>query len=180
MEMNKENLVMLKGKGEVKIDGQIYNPNMFYRCLVLENERYDYMVYGSKLTKEQYETNFKQVHQQIISDWITLGLIVNGKPISKTAFKKLASVHQYGNNNLRIIFFYIHPKELMYGFYPPIRGTKAKNLDSAYDRFVKTFEGWMDYIDNAVIQRGNSGIPIGYGDIYMKPTTFRMALTSIG
>ena len=50
----------------------------------------------------------KMLHCKILEELETLGLTVNGKPITKTAFKKLGGVHQYnsGKKMLNVIFFY--------------------------------------------------------------------------
>ena len=168
MDMTSKNLVILKGNKEIPFKTDVLKPNTNYRCIEIEEATTkQFMVYGIVFDEKTFNKMFKYLHQQVISEWVTLGLIKNNKPISKTAFKELASVHQYGkrNNNLRIIYFYSNPKELLYAFYPPIKDTKARDLDYAYRMYLNVMTGCVDYIDSEDIQRGNSGIPISYGDI---------------
>jgi hypothetical protein len=111
------------------------------------------------------------LHGKILEELEELGLTVSGKPISKTAFKKLGGVHQYnsGKKMLNVIFFYKNSKELLYGFYPTFKGeTKADCINSAYERLTGLVGGDMVYVNEDYIQRGNSGIPIAYRNIYIR------------
>ena len=113
----------------------------------------------------------KMEEYKTIENFETLGLIVNDKPISKTKFKQLATVYTYGRgrNNLKCVYFYTNPKEMMYQFCGLWAGdTKKEVLDYAYDNFIKITQGdWSPWVDEDV-NFGNSGLPIGYAKIYTK------------
>ena len=99
-----------------------------------------------------------------------LGLLVGGKKLSYKAFKEKASVHSYvqyrrQRSKLNVIYFYIHPKDCMYGFYPCYGNTKEQSLKLAYARYLDVLNGEMSDIDSGLVQFGNGGIPLSYGDL---------------
>jgi hypothetical protein len=107
----------------------------------------------------------------VIQDWTFLGLIVDGKPISKAKFKKLADIHTYGRgrNNLKVLYFYTHPKAMCYAFYPSFSGDTITNIvNAAYKRFIKVVEGNFAPFGNEDIVFGNSGLPLSYSKITVR------------
>lgn len=96
-----------------------------------------------------------------------IGLVKEGKPISKTAFNKLADIHQYGkrkkDGTLHIIYFG-HPKENCFAFYPP-QTNKKESLDIAYRDYLDCFTEMKQEFHDENVMWGNCGIPIGYGNI---------------
>jgi hypothetical protein len=167
--MNKENLVVLKGNEALKLQTDTMYPNKYYRCLkASENDNVQYCIYGIIFDQEGFDKYFEFAYDRIMRDWERIGLLKNGKAISKTAFKELANVDTYGkkNRNLRIIFFGL-PKECMYGFYPPFCENKSKQLDNMYQWYGNVINAspyCMSYFDGESIQFGNCGIPIVYTD----------------
>ena len=89
-----------------------------------------------------------------------VSLAKNGKPISKTAFGKLADVH---NNGRRVTFHVFHfgiPRENQFAFYPPYGCSKKEALDIAYECYLDCFtENKQEFVDGNVCW-GNLGIPI--------------------
>ena len=159
--MDKTSMVILKGTES----GLVYEPNKFYRhCLDVDYD-FPHMIYGASITKEAFNEYFEYAHERIMRDWTKMNLVVDGKPVTKKEFKELADVHTYGSGrkNLKIIFFGA-TKDCRYGFYP-MQGSKAANLNEAYNMYLDTINGNMEYIDDKDIQFGNTGIPIGYGDL---------------
>ena len=174
--MNRENLVILKGKSTVivKADGTKFEPNKNYRCIeVTESKKREFIVFGVLFDEASFNQLFEYLHDKILIEFKTIGLVgENNKPLSKTAFKKLSDVHQYGRgkNMLNVTYFFTHPKECIYGFYPRYRGdSKAKCLENAYKMYLDLLSGDMEEVDCNGIQRGNSGIPIGYGALRITP-----------
>jgi hypothetical protein len=166
--MNKTDLVILKGSNELKFKTDTLYPNTYYRCIKLEeNGVVQYLVYGINMDDEFFKEHFEFAYDRIMRDWEQIGLVKNGKPITKKDFKELANVHTYGkqNQNLRIMFFG-HPKEGMYGFYPTVSENKAKQLDRLYSWYLLILtNGNMNYFDQNNIQFGNKGIPLSYGSL---------------
>jgi hypothetical protein len=59
-------------------------------------------------------------HEQIREKMELIGLTVNGKAISFAKFKSIADAHQYGSRSNKIyIVYYGHPRQNLFGFYPP-------------------------------------------------------------
>ncbi len=84
----------------------------------------------------------------------------------------MANVHTYGKqtNNMRIMYFG-HPKDCMYGFYPPFNENKSKQLDHMYTWYkevVACGEYAMQYFDNREIQFGNCGISLTFSDLQVR------------
>lgn len=174
--MNRENLVILKGKSTVivKADGTTFKPNTQYRCIeVTESKQREFIVNGIIFDEASFNQLFEYLHDLILREFKAIGLVgENNKPLTKKAFKERASIHQYGRGKgmLNVLYFYINPKECIYAFHPQFQGdTKAKCLDNAYKMYLDLLDGEMDEVDNAEIQRGNSGIPICYGDLNIRP-----------
>lgn len=169
--MKKENLVILRDNiSLITKDGTRIIANEHYRCIeVSEGKEKQFMVYGIVFDDKTFNKLFEYSHDVILRDFKTLGILgENNEPISKSLFNNQASVHQYGKgkDKLSIVFFYIHPKELLYGFYPVFKGeTKASIVNSAYRSYIEIIEGNMGTIDDNDVQRGNSGIPLSYRDI---------------
>lgn len=92
-----------------------------------------------------------------------IGLSVNGKPISFGKFKSISDAHQYGvKGNKRYIVYIGHPKENLFGFYPP-QTTKKESLEISYDYYLSVFDN--DYNNEFIygnIAWGKNGYPINY------------------
>lgn len=174
--MNRENLVILKGKSTVVIqaNGTRIEPNKHYRCVeVTRTKERQFLVYGVHFDEASFNQLFEFFYDKVLREFKTLGLIgENNKPLTKKAFKECASVHQYGRGKgmLNVLYFYIQPKECIYAFHPQFQGdSKAKCIDNAYKMYLDLLNGEMDEVDNREIQRGNCGIPICYGDLNIRP-----------
>lgn len=172
--MKKENLVILKGKSTlISQCGTRIEPNTQYRCIeISEGKKKEFLVYGIVFDENTFNQLFIDLHSVVLNELKVIGLLgENNEPISKSLFKNQASVHQYGKGKsmLNVLYFYTHPKECIYGFYPQFQGdSKAKCLENAYAMYLDLLNGEMEDFDNKDIQRGNCGIPIGYGDLRMR------------
>jgi hypothetical protein len=136
-----------------------------YRCS-------DNIVYGYPFNEKAFKENFDYLHDVVVAEWTKLGLIVDGKPVSKTAFKQWFDVHTYGRGKTALRVGYIGiPREVMYQFFPIERYTKKATLEKeAYNFFIEVIKGNVEAFDPIFtkIVRGNSGIPISYGQIYWR------------
>lgn len=168
--MNKESLVVLKGKTALVVErsGTRFEPNKHYRAIKQDDN--SIIVYGELLDMDLFNNMFEFLHDRMLREFEQKELIKNGKPISKTEFKERMDIHTYGKGRGKLfIGFFGHKMTGIWAFYGSFRGdTKAQFLKDAYNHFIKSIEGEMDFIDGELIQRGNSGIPLSYGDIYFR------------
>lgn len=174
----KDYLVCLKGnqKGFTTESGTDFNPHKAYRFI--KNGKWN-LVNGEPLSDKVFNTLFEFVLDRAKRHFELLGLTKNGNPISKTKFKELADIHQYGRGKemLNVIYFNgFHNDKIIYGFYPLCKGdSKAICLTNAHQMYLQFLNGDSDDFDCEDIQFGNTGIPIGYGDLrqrYIKETSF--------
>lgn len=107
-----------------------------------------------KLTIEQIQERMK---------WLGIMATNDTKPLSFKGFKQRVDVHKYGKKNR--IFFLGFPKSNLFGFYPPISGTKEDEMKQSYNMYKKLVEGDITPYTDGDVQWGNCGIPIGYGDL---------------
>lgn len=84
------------------------------------------------------------------------------QPVSYSAFKNRASIHRYGRSAK--IVFVGNPKNNLFGFYVDWE-TDSAVMKTAYDKFVSLVKGNMQDYNNQIIQWGNCGIPISYGNL---------------
>ena len=100
---------------------------------------------------------------EILAKMELIGLTKEGKAISFNQFKKIADPHQYGNRGNKIyIVYYGHPKENMFGFYPP-QTTKKESLMIAYQYLLSALEDpFMSEFEFGDIAWGDRGYPISY------------------
>lgn len=169
MSITKENLVVLKGQSNfiIRETDTTFEANKHYRCIEIEDEL---LVYGVKFNRELFNEMFEYLHDRIMREFNALGLLKDGKPITKKAFTERIDLHQYGKGRGKIyVGFFGGKMDGMFGFYPSFSGdTKARFLKGAYENYVNVVNGILDAIDCDVLQRGNSGIPLSYGDIYFR------------
>lgn len=171
--MKKDNLVILKGQATlVTKDGTRIEPLKHYRSIeISEGERKEFLVYGIVFDEDAFNQLFEYLHDVILREFNVIGLTKDSKAISKKEFRERANIHQYGRGKdmLNTIYFYINPKDCMYGFYPQFNGdSKAKCIANAYQMYLDILNGEMDDFDCEDIQRGNTGIPIGYANLRMR------------
>ena len=169
--MTRKQLVILKsGVTEFKHHDTYFKPRTFYRCLSEASES-SYLVYGEWFNQKQFDNRFELAYDFLLRTFEELGVIVNGKPISKTAFGQILDIHQYGRTSqsgLKIAYLR-NRRDNIIGFYPAFKGeTKKQTIEGAYTMFIETFIGNMDFVDCQRVQIGNSGIPISYGDLRNK------------
>ena len=166
--MRADNLVVLKGGRPIEYANEVFYPNKYYRVITLEEKPVrQHLVFGKVFRDDKFNEMFEYAHDRVMKHWEMIGLrnLHTGKPITKTAFNKLADVHVYTGNRVKIrIIFFRNSREVIYGFYT-YNNTKAKDLKDAYKMYIKTFNGSTEYLDSGEIQFGNRGIPIAYGDL---------------
>ena len=100
---------------------------------------------------------------EILAKKELIGLTKEGKAISFNQFKKIADPHQYGSRGNKIyIVYYGHPKQNMFGFYPP-QTTKKESLMIAYQYLLSALEDpFMSEFEFGDIAWGDRGYPISY------------------
>ena len=172
--VNKDNLVVLKSRTTSLISEgtqTTFIPNKHYRCLsITENDRTEYLVYGVVFSKEAFESLFEFLHDRMMNEWSENGLLPMMKPLSKSAFVEVLDVHQYGKGkNKYWIGFAGNKMDGLWAFQCLCQGdTKARFLKQAYEMYQSALNGDMEDIDDELLQRGNSGIPLSFGDIYFR------------
>jgi len=137
-----------------------------YRCICIEeNNIKQYIVYGVIFDEKTFNNLFIYSHSKVMNDFEKIGLIKNGKALTKKEFIERGDMHQYGNSrqNLRIVFF--GRKDCLYGFYPYIIGNKKYTYDATYNIYKSFVLGNIASLDDECIQFGNCGIPLSYGDL---------------
>ena len=170
--MNKDNLVVLKGKTALVVEatGTRFEPNKHYRAIELDEKTI--LVFGEPFELDLFNNQFETVHDRMLREFEAMELLKdNGAPISKTAFVERLGLHIYGKGKRKLfIGFFGGKMNGMWGFYPNYAGdTKAQFLKDAYNNYKDVILGEVDLIDNELIQRGNSGIPLSFRDIYFRP-----------
>lgn len=150
-------------------DGLTFEPQKPYRCCLEEDEDpKGALIWGEWFTLKDYNKLFEPVIDRIHREWTEMELIVDGKPCTKKHFKEVLDCHKYGKGKKAFYSGFIsknHPKELCFQFTTPFIEPKSVFIGEAYENFVKVVEGNWEPIDNKRIIRGNSGIPLGYGEI---------------
>ena len=99
-----------------------------------------------------------------------LGLRVDGKPVPYSVFKNKASIHKYGNGRQsRKIVFVGQPKENLFGFYGLYsKDTDINTMKDAYMVYTQLIKGDFSVYEDKIVQHGNCGIPIVYGNLRTK------------
>lgn len=171
--IRKDNLVILKqGVEAFRADSANqteFEPNKYYRCILLENDGHrEAIIFGERFVNEEIDEKFETVQDLMIRELEQLNVIVDGKIISKTAFKRLLDVRQFGKtvkSGFKVGVIYTNPKELMYVFMPYFTGdTKVACIEQAYGHIKEIIDGNMDCVAEDYVQRANTGLAIG-----MKP-----------
>lgn len=162
----KDYIVYIKeNNGGFSTDTTKFEPHTPYRCIELsEGDQTEILVNGVVFCKEAFNDLFEYSHPRIMRHFEVLGLIVNGKPISKKAFIERGYAVKYGrgNGSFWTLYTYTHPKELMYRFSPTwASGKKVLDMTNMYNDFVTLVNGDSTPIDNDCIEFGNCGLPLG-------------------
>jgi hypothetical protein len=166
--MNKTNLVILRGNKELNLLGEPYYPNRLYRCLTpTEFESEEFLIHGNHVDMIDFDRYFEFAYNCVMREWESLGLIVNGKPITKKKFKELSDIHTYGKRKI----LFIRNNEIIYGFYV-YETNNVETLYRSYESYLDLFHGNTTYLDRAIIQRGNRGIPICGGNLKFYQNNF--------
>ena len=161
--METENLVVLKGTEPVYMNTGVVKPNHFYRHIELsEGKRKEHLVFGFVFSDKEFNDLFELAHTRVLRDFKAIGILPeSGKPISKSAFTKLADIREYGK--LRVWYFR-NSRERIYGFYP-MQGNKIENAIECYRWYLDLINGKMDSLDDGDVKFGNCGIPLAYGGL---------------
>lgn len=140
-----------------------FKQNKFYRANIMTNgDRKEVLVYGVIFSTD-FDDIFETAQTRILRDFEILGIIKNGKVVSKAAFAKILDIHQYGRTSQTgfKIGYLMNARELIYGFFPFFRGdTKANTIKQAYVSVLDIIDGNMDCVNDHHVQFGNCGIPI--------------------
>ena len=165
--MDIQNLVQVRNDiSLVKTKTTTFYPHKNYRCICIdENNIKQYLVYGVVFDEKTFNELFIYSHSKIMNDFENIGLLSNGKPLSKKEFIELSDMHLYGRSrqNLRIVLF--GKKDCLYGFYSYIRDNKKRTYNSVYEMYKAFVMGNMVPLDDDCIQFGNCGIPLTYNDL---------------
>jgi hypothetical protein len=168
--MDAKSLVTLKSRKISLVDESSqtkFIPNEHYRCMESEG---GYIVYGVFFDKGTFDNMFEFLHDRMLSEWSENGLLPNMKPLSKSKFIEVVDVHQYGKGKNKLWIGLVGTKMSgLWAFQCLCKGdTKVRFLSQAYEMYQTALNGDMEDIDDELLQRGNSGIPISFGDIYFK------------
>jgi hypothetical protein len=167
MKKHQDFLVVLK-EDEPMVCSSLFSKHETYRFM--EDEDGGYIVNGEYFTKTKFNKYFVRLLDKVTITLEKVGLVKDGKIISKGKFKTLADVHQYGRNNkygLKIIFFR-QDRELI-AIYPTFRGdNKAKTLEMGYHKLSEFLSGDSYLFESKDIQIGNTGIPLSYSNLRYK------------
>jgi len=162
--MTTDSLVILKNSEQLEFETCTFRPNHFYRHRKNETQ---HLVHGVIFDDKKFNELFELAHTKVLRDFKAIGLLPeNNKPVSKTKFTSLADIHLYGRNSRtgKNIWFFRKFKDMIYGFYP-MQGTKVENQKECYQWYLELIEGNVSCLDEADVQFGNTGIPIGYGNL---------------
>jgi hypothetical protein len=89
------------------------------------------------------------------------------KPLTKTAFFKLAKPSLYTGNRRKSYIFFVHnERNNIFGFYPPMNITLKESKKIAYEYYLTMFESTDTnefYYGN--VCWGNCGIPLSYSKL---------------
>lgn len=163
---SKDYLVYIKeNNGGFSTETTNFEPHTAYRCIELsEGDQSEMLVFGVVFNKEAFNDLFEYAHTRIMRHFEKIGLVVNGKPISKKAFIERAFDVKYGkgNGSFWTLYFYTHPKEIMYRFSPKwAGGSKAVVMTNFYNSFIDLVNGDTSQVDEELIEFGNCGLPLG-------------------
>lgn len=162
--MEKDYLVYLKENlDELVIDpNNRFKPHTVYRCSEYGDEC---VVNGITFNKKALDTFFEKAHTRIMRHFEMIGLVKDGKPISKKEFVEKSYQVKYGGRSkgaFWTLYFYTHPKECMYRFSPEwAGGSKAVVMTNFYDSFINLVNGDTQEVDDELIEYGNRGLPLG-------------------
>lgn len=176
--MDKDNLVILRGRSILVTEcGTKLEPKKDYRHMAItENGVTEHLVYGIKFDDQTFKQLFVYLYDALLVEWTENGLYPNGKVLSKSAFVKLLNVHTYGGGKNKLFLGFVGNKSIgMVSFQPLFKGdTKSNYLSHAYSMYVDTINGNMRHIDEEMVQRGNNGIPLTFGDIYFRVEDYEL------
>ena len=164
--MKSDLLVIVKGNKPLQFKTDILKPNVFYRHLELkEGKKIEHLVHGIVFSDKDFFEKFEAAYQKVINDWNLIGLLKDGKSISKSQFKKLADIHTYGRGKKSLnIWYFRNSIDIIYGFYPS-QGNLKIQLEECYEWYLEMISGNLESIDNGDICFGNRGIPLCYGKL---------------
>jgi len=141
-----------------------YEANYFYRCMESNG---GYIVFGEYFDKREFDSLFMDAIEWVKNHWKQIGLLgENDKPISKTAFMKLADIHVYGyrRKNSMKIWYFRNDRNCIYGFYP-MSGTVKQNQLECYQWYLDILNGDYEPLDDKDVCFGNCGIPLSYSKL---------------
>ncbi len=164
MEKRNDYLVYLKDDQTRNINDVTFKAHVPYRCSPMEDS---YIVYGIAFTQDEFDDTFEYVLDRAKVHFEDMGLLVNGKPVTKTRFKKLSDIHTYTSRTTKLHIIFFHGADrINYGFYGRFnKDTQAQVYKDAYQDFINFLEGESAGFEGGNIQFGNCGIPIGYCDL---------------
>ena len=167
--ITKENLVVLKGQSNfiIRETQTTFEANKHYRCIEVEDEL---LVYGVKFNRELFNEMFEYLHDRLMREFKQLGLIKDGQAISKSAFGNLMDIRKYGKGKGSLFMGFFGSKmNGIIAFDCYFAGqNKTQFIGDAYGDFIDIINGDLTSVDSKYVQRGNSGVPIAYGEIYFR------------
>lgn len=173
-------LVVLKEDVEsfiVEPSGTEFKQHTFYRAIQLENENQkEVLVFGEVFINEDFDNRFETAHERIMRDFKLAKLIdENGKPISKTKFKKLCDLHEYSSSykSKHKLFkgrFVTFKDRGIYTFQTNFRENKKEFFDTTYKMFMDIIDNDLYPIEYKTVQYGNCGMPLTYTNLRVRDT----------
>lgn len=144
-----------------------FRKNRFYRHFKFEDGTH--VVDGENFTDTEFKSLFEDVLAKVVRDWIMIGLLnENGERINKTAFSKLADIHQYGigRKTLKVLYFR-NSRDIIYGFYPDFTTIKDC-INQSYEWYLQTLNNEYKFLDDKDICFGNCGVPLTYSKLIIQ------------
>ena len=164
MKKIKDFLVFLKPNVTINSPNK-YKENVGYR-FIKDSNNHTVTVNGEMFSEKYFNECFDNSLDRIANQLEIIGLIKNGKIISKNKFKLLSEtiIFGIGKNTLKVIIF--RDGRNIIGIYPTFKGVnKVDSLKSAYNKLTKFLDGDSYLFESKDIQIGNCGIPIQYKDL---------------
>jgi len=129
-----------------------------YRHLEIEDWKEEHMVYGVIFDNKTFKECFESYTDIVVEKAKEL-FYVNGKPMTKKAFREMADIHVYSGHNFRQkVLFFGHPKRNCFAF--KVEGANPKIINEVYDIMKWFCIGEISEIVNGSAKSFNSGIPL--------------------
>lgn len=155
-----------------------FKVHTFYRAIQLENEtQIEILVNGEVFPKANFDLIFESGYDRVMRDFKLAKLVnENGKPVSKTQFKKLCDLHTYISSyrtkgKLFKGRFVTFKDRGIYTFQTDFRENQNDFFKATYRMFIDMINGDLYPIEQKLVQYGNCGMSLSYSDLRVRDTS---------